>query len=236
LAPNGESYDLRAIASTEQLAADGGVILLSAWRFDDYLRRPVFVAQHDIDSPAKLSDKAIGKTVCIQIEDGLPVALVGPSGRALVIYVAFSKTIYAREVRKLYDDGTLSDVSVRWDPMTTQFRAPYADEASLYGPTLQWVCEFANLVEVSAVLFGSDPGAQQIRSNPIASAIAVAARSVRHAWDVRGKGASAVQRETGARRPIGRSEAGRTPIASEPFIDLAAVLRDQQRHHHIGIR
>lgn len=189
VAPNGQAYDTRFVAATERLATDGGVILLSAWRFEEYLKRPVFVDQHDVTSDKPLTAKAIGQTVCIQVEGDLPVELVGPSGRALVAYVKFANTIYGQEVKGLYTDGTLNDVSVRWDPLTTQIRAPYADEAAL-NPGVQWICDLANLVEISAVLFGADPGAQQIRSNPVASAVALAARAVRRAWTVRGTSAT----------------------------------------------
>lgn len=162
-APNGAAYDHRFIASTELLATDGGVILLTAWDLSEYVKRPVFLDQHDIYSDRKLSHKALGKTVCLQIEDGLPIADVGPTGRALVIYVKFGSTEYGQEVKSLYDDAILNDVSVRWNPENTLIRAPYAGEAAIYGPDVQWVCEYAQMIEVSAVLFGADPGAQQVR-------------------------------------------------------------------------
>jgi len=165
-APNGQPFDHRFIASTERLATDGGVILTSAWRLDAYLKRPRWIAMHDIMGySGKLSDITLGKSVDIRVEEGLPVEQTGPTGRGLVTYVAYAPTPFAQEVKTLYEIGGLDDVSVRWDWRTEELRQPFEEEVSVLGDDLMWVATRADLIEISSVLFGADPGAQMIRTD-----------------------------------------------------------------------
>lgn len=162
--PNGEAADLRVVASTERLASDGGVILLGAWRLDRFRQNPVFLALHDAAGfTGTLTETVAGRVVWIGIESGIPKDLAGPSGKALVAYVRFAGTAFGREVRQLYEEGNLSAVSVRWDWRTEETRQPTAEEVEQYGQGLEWVATRADLLELSAVPIGADPGALAVR-------------------------------------------------------------------------
>jgi len=163
VAPNGAAYDQRFIASTELLASDGGIIRLDAWRLDGWLQRPRWIANHDLRADSGLGQATLGRGVYAAIEGGLDPARVGPTGRALVVYVRYASTPFAQEVKMLFEEGGLDDVSVRWDWQTEELRQPYAEEVGQYGEELTWVCTRADLVEISAVLLGADSGAQIIR-------------------------------------------------------------------------
>lgn len=158
-APNGEEYDHRFVASTETLASDGGVILLSAWRLARYQARPRWIAMHDVYGfSGKLTEISLGKAVWAAIEDGFPISQVGETGRALVVYVRYASTDFAQEVKMLYEEGGLDDVSVRWDPRTEVVRNPFEEEVQKFGDGIKWVAERADLIELSAVLLGADQG------------------------------------------------------------------------------
>lgn len=163
-APNGAAYDHRFIASTELLASDGGVILLDGWRVGSWLQRPRWIANHNLwVDDATLAEVTLGRGVYAAVESGLPVEQVGISGRALTVYVRYASTPFAQEVKLLYEEGGLDDVSVRWDWQTEETRQPYEEEVALYGEDLYWVCTRADLMEVSAVMLGADSGAQIVR-------------------------------------------------------------------------
>lgn len=167
-APNGEEFDHRFIASTELVASDGGIILTSAWHLDKFMKRPRFIAMHDIFGwNGNLDEIALGRVVDAQIEDGLPIGQVGASGRALVEYVRYASSPFALEVKSLYDEGGLDDVSVRWDPRTEDIRQPFEEEVQIFGDELMWVAVFVEQLELSSVLFGADSGAQLIRNDLI---------------------------------------------------------------------
>ncbi len=139
------------------LATDGGIIRASAWNWDRFLRRPRWICNHDIGSWSyKLNEAPLGSVVDIGIESF-------DFGRALAIYVRYAPTKFAQEIRVLYDSGGLSDCSVRWDPLTERTRPPLPAEVERFGGDLKWVCEFAELLEVSSVLYGADPAAQLVR-------------------------------------------------------------------------
>jgi hypothetical protein len=164
-APNGEAYDLAFIASTERLATDGGVILLDAWTqgLAAFMQRPRFLSRHDISGYTSddLEKIAIGRVVYVAIESGFDVAQVGPSGRALVAYVRFMSNPSAQAVLRLYQEGGLDDVSVRWDYRTFEARHPTEEEVQRYGEDCYWIGLRADMMELSAVVYGADPGAQQ---------------------------------------------------------------------------
>jgi hypothetical protein len=162
-APNGAPYDHRFIASTELMASDRGIILADAWRVDQWMKRPRWIANHDLGGLAPLTQAALGRGVWAGVESGLPGNRVGPSGKALVAYVRYASTPFAQEVRTLYDEGGLDDVSVRWDWQTEKLREPTDRERQAWGEELTWVAERTDLVEVSAVLLGADPGSQLMR-------------------------------------------------------------------------
>jgi hypothetical protein len=160
----GIEYDQKFIASTELLATDGGVIYVDAWRWDRYMKRPRWIAMHDLGGyGGNLTEVSLGRAVHVAVESGLDKARVGPSGKALCVYVRYASTPFAQQVRTLYAEGGLDDVSVRWDWRTEQTRNPYEEEAQQFGEGLLWVCELADLVELSAVLLGADAGAQMVR-------------------------------------------------------------------------
>src|SRR3989454_1103458 len=162
-APNGQPYDHRFIASTELMASDRGIIPVAAWRLDGWLQRPRWIANHDLGGFAPLTEVALGRGVFAGVESGLPADRVGPSGRALVAYVRYASTPFAQEVRTLYEEGGLDDVSVRWDWRTEQLREPTDSERAIWGDELSWVAEHTDLIELSAVMLGADTGAQMMR-------------------------------------------------------------------------
>lgn len=163
-APNGEAYDHRFIASTERVASDGGVILATAWRLDEYKQRPRWIAMHDIMGySAPINQVTLGRCVDVLVEEGLPTEFAGPTGRGLVQYMRYASTPFAQEVKTLYDEGGLDDVSVRWDPRTEVARAPFMEESQRYGEDCYWVATRADLIETSAVLLGADAGAKHLR-------------------------------------------------------------------------
>lgn len=166
--PGGQPYDHRFIASTERLASDGGVILVNAWNIPVFMQRPRWIAMHDIMGwSAPVTDIALGRVVDARVETGLPLDQVGPTGRALVEYVRYARTQFAQDVKTLFEDGGLDDVSVRWDPRTEQSRAPYEEEVQRYGEGTYWVCTYAEQLELSAVLLGADSGAQIMRGKVV---------------------------------------------------------------------
>lgn len=164
-APNGVPYDHRFIFSTELVASDGGVIKLGAWDTREYMKRPRWITRHDLwGDPAYTS---LGRTVAVGVEDNLPTELVGMSGRGLVGYVVYASTPYAQQVKTLYEEGALDDVSVRWDGRTEKVR--YRDEMTdaekmLYGENCYWIADYVQLMEVSSILYGADSGAKHLRS------------------------------------------------------------------------
>jgi hypothetical protein len=168
VAPNGVEYDHKFVASTETLASDNGVILLSAWRLADWLQRPRWIANHNLwGDGAPLTEITLGRGVFAGIESGLDPGRVGPTGAALCAYVKYGSSGFAREVRALYEEGSLDDCSVRWNWATEELRAPTEAEVLQYGIDLAWICTRADLIEVSAVLLGADPGAQVVRQGVV---------------------------------------------------------------------
>lgn len=164
IAPNGLRYDHRFIASTDSLASDLGVILVDAWNLERFLKRPRWMSMHDIHAQsAPINQVALGRVVCAQVEGNLPRERTGVSGRALIEYVRYARTPFAQEVKVLYEDGGLDDVSVRWDPSTEIVRAPTSQERRAYGDACQWVATRVDQLELSAVVLGADPGAQHFR-------------------------------------------------------------------------
>ena len=164
---NGIEYDHKFIASTELVASDHGLIYVDAWRWDKYMRRPRWIANHDLGGwgGSKITDVSLGRGVHVAVETDLPVERVGESKKGLVVYVRYARTNFAQEVRALYDEGGLDDVSVRWDWRTEVTRNPYEEELQKFGEDLFWVAERADLVELSAVLLGADSGAQMVRGD-----------------------------------------------------------------------
>ncbi len=164
--PSGIEYDHRFIASTELLASDGGVIYVDAWRWDRFMKRPRWIGMHDLGAwSGKITEVSLGRAVHVAVESGLDPRRVGPTGKALIVLVKYASTPFAQQVKTLYDEGGLDDVSVRWDWRTEETRNPYEEEVQKYGERLLWVCERADLVELSAVLLGADAGAQMVRSD-----------------------------------------------------------------------
>lgn len=171
-APNGKAFDIAIVASTERLASDGGVLYLKGWDLRAFKQNPRFIAMHDLMGyTGKITDIIAGSVVDIRVQDDVPKRFA-PDGRGLVAYIRFANTAFGQEVRQLYLDGDLDMVSVRWDPSTFEVRAPYQEEVDKYGEDLYWVGERQELIEISAVIVGADPGAKALRSH-VRSALAV---------------------------------------------------------------
>lgn len=166
LAPNGEAYDVRFLCSTELVAEDLGVIKADGWRTTRFMQRPRFIENHNLwaEGGRPLRELALGRVVHVGVEPGFDPALAGRSGKGLVAYVRFAHTDYAQDIKRLYDDGVLDDVSVRWDPNTAKTRTPTTAERGEYGERCGWIADEADLMEISAVLMGADAGAQKVRA------------------------------------------------------------------------
>lgn len=162
-APNGDDFDIRFVAATEQLASDGGIIPVRAWHLDRFKTNPRFISNHDLQGwMGGITDTVVGTVVDIRIEDGLPEDMA-PGGKGLVAYVRFAHTEFANEMRTLYMDGDLDAVSVQWDWRTHKERSPTDEEIEEHGVKLSWVATRADLLEISSVIVGADPGALALR-------------------------------------------------------------------------
>jgi hypothetical protein len=163
VAPNGEAYDQLFVLSTERMASDAGIILLDAWQTARFKKNPRFIAMHDIYGfSGRITDIVVGTVVWVGVRTDLDATSVH-GGKALVGAVRFANTSFAKEMRTLYVDGDLDAVSVRWDAATAKNRDP-TDAEQAQWPGLEWVCERADLLEVSAVILGADADALALRS------------------------------------------------------------------------
>jgi hypothetical protein len=142
---------------------------------------------------------------------------------ALVAPVKYAQTTFAQEVRALYDEGGLDDCSVRWSWRTEVTRNPNAEEVQKYGENLHWVCERADLVELSAVMLGADSGAQMIRGDVVEAFERCRSKNI---------ALPAIE------KLVRLSQLDDEP----PFIDIDAVLADRKPHlerlldYYLGLR
>lgn len=95
----------RVVASTEDTDRSGEVIKLSAWDWENYMKNPVIIANHDYQI-----ENIVGKATRIWVEDG-----------KLIIQGVFSKSNpLGVLLADLYDEGMVKTVSVGFIPKQRQ--------------------------------------------------------------------------------------------------------------------
>lgn len=134
---------VRAIISTSDLARDGAIIETSGWRFENYDRNPVVLWDHDRSRP--------------------PIARAVPTERVVtereVIDVhEFAQHAQAQLVWELVRDGFVNALSVSWRPGKTEVRRLNGQEVLVF-------TDGHELLEVSYVTVGADPGALVLRAD-----------------------------------------------------------------------
>lgn len=126
---------MRFVASTEDVARDGGIVAADGWSLDSYRANPVFLWAHDY------ATLPLGRAE-VEVQDG-----------RLMASVTFDQADdFARQVESKYRRGFLNAVSVGWN--TTE----YADARALPEGAL-WMSLKHELLDVSAVPVPADPGA-----------------------------------------------------------------------------
>ena len=106
-----EKRTIEFVASTEAVDRYGDVIKTSGWRFENYLKNPVFLFGH------KSSEPPIGRTVEIKIETSPVPALVQRVKFADAATYKFADTVF-----NLYKGGYMRAVSVGFMPLETPER------------------------------------------------------------------------------------------------------------------
>jgi HK97 family phage prohead protease len=133
-----ESRVIRFVASDETIDRAGDVIKADGWKFENYLKNPVFLWSHERDL------LPIGKAVEVAVENG-----------ALVMSIEFATAEHnpqAEQVYRLYKDGFLSAVSVGFLPIRWEF---VDDESRNLG--IDFIEQ--ELLELSAVTVPCNPNA-----------------------------------------------------------------------------
>lgn len=139
-APGEPGSPIRFTASTENVARDGLIIEAAGWDLANYERNPVVLWAHDLMG----ARPPIGRAVKVFVQK-----------KQLIADVQFDQgDEFARMVEQKYRDGYLNAVSVGWD--TKEF-APPKGANSVPRVTK------SELLEISAVPVGSDPGALKNR-------------------------------------------------------------------------
>lgn len=132
------SGTMRFVASTEDVARDGMVITADGWQLDNFKRNPVFLFSHDY-----FNRPPIGKVVNIEAKD-----------KRLLADVEFDPgDEFAQSIKRKYEGGFLSAVSVGFDPQTI--------EPAVNGNPPR--VTKADLLDISAVMVPADPGALKER-------------------------------------------------------------------------
>lgn len=133
--PKEPGAPMRFVASTEDIARDGGIIMAEGWQLDAYRENPVFLWAHDYTT------LPLGKT------------MVSVDGGRLIADVIFDQADeFARQVEGKYQRGFLNAVSVGWNTLE------YADARAL-PEGAAWMSLKHELLDVSAVPVPADPGA-----------------------------------------------------------------------------
>jgi hypothetical protein len=133
-----EAGVMRFIASTEDVARDGMVIAAEGWQLDNFRRNPVFLFSHDY-----FNRPPIGRVVSVEAK-----------GKQLLADVEFDPgDEFAQSIKRKYEGGFLSAVSVGFDPQSI--------EPGVNGQPPR--VTKADLLDISAVMVPSDPGALKER-------------------------------------------------------------------------
>lgn len=138
---NSEARTIEFVSSTEKQDRYGDVIRVGGWKFDNYLKNPIFLWAHRSGEPP------IGKCVNLKIESN-PPALVQKIEFADAATYPFAETIFS-----LYKGKFLSAVSVGFQPIAMQ---PYVD---LEGQMTGYEFLSQELLELSAVPIPANPEA-----------------------------------------------------------------------------
>ena len=143
LAPaEGEGREAEFVASTEEVASDGLIVLADAWQLERFLKSGAFLWAHGTQ------DLPIGAPVS---------AAIDAQARCLRVRVRFAKAEdnpKADSVYRLYRDGILRAVSVGFRILEMRKAIPAEAERGAWG-----VVTKAELYEVSAVPVPADSGA-----------------------------------------------------------------------------
>jgi HK97 family phage prohead protease len=138
----GSDRTIRFLASTPNVARDGGIVDVEGWDTDDFMRsHPVFLWSHQSDR------EPLGKaTRLVRQKDGLviDVEFAGPEQRH----------DFADRIFRLYKFGALRAVSVGFRVLEEREPTPEERERGA-----RWVASKALLLELSAVAVPADPGA-----------------------------------------------------------------------------
>jgi hypothetical protein len=132
------------VASTEEVASDRGIILASGWRFNRFAKNPVLLWAHGRSSDTP----PLGTIEKWEIDPETKQMLVGARFAPADVHP------FAGMISRLCDLGIVRAVSVSWD--TISERPPLPEEAARGA---RWVSVEQELVEVSIVPVGADPGA-----------------------------------------------------------------------------
>jgi len=132
-------------ASAENRDRQGDIVVADDWQIDNYMKNPVFLWAHDYSRPP------IGKALDVQKGNGRL--------RMKISFVPASIDPFADQVRKLYEGGYLSAVSVGF--MTTK-RAPLTQDDLKQSPERQGGQRLSGeLLELSGVPVPANPLALQ---------------------------------------------------------------------------
>lgn len=234
-APNGAEFDMMFVFSTERLASDGGVIRVDGWRWATYMSNPRFLSMHDISGykAPTLIETIGGSSVWVGIRNDLGSKFTN-NGKGLVGAVRFAATDFGRDLKLLYSVGDLEAVSVRWDWQTEEVRNPFEEEVQQYGDGLFWVATRTDLVEVSAVAIGADPGALALRGILEGGVPDMVIRGGQR-WGIRKPMRAAYERC----RAAGHELPSMTKLfaqADDPLpVELAATLTDAVSSQHVRL-
>jgi hypothetical protein len=129
---------MRFIASTEGVARDGMIIEAAGWQLDNFKRNPVFLFSHDY-----FSRPPIGRVINVEAK-----------GTQLLADVEFDPgDEFAQSIKRKYEGGFLSAVSVGFDPLEIQPAGNGSPPRILK----------SDLLDISAVMVPADPDALKER-------------------------------------------------------------------------
>ncbi len=133
---------LRFVASTEEVARDGGILRADGWRLDNYRKSPIVSWSHDLTAPP------IGKAE-VEVRD-----------RKLLATVTFDSAgdDFAREIEGKFRRGFLTSLSVGWETKRL------AGAETVKPPGAEWVSLEHELLDIAAVTVPSDTNAVMLRA------------------------------------------------------------------------
>lgn len=144
----GGEWDIRGVASADSVDSHGWRIPMSSFTQDlaVFMQNPLFLLNHPM---------GWGRNG----EEGLPIGSVTRlwvEGEKLMFEAKFAGTELAQKVKTLFEEGHLRMFSIGFYPLET--RKPTNEELGKFGPH-DVTAVRVQLLEVSAVLAGSNPGA-----------------------------------------------------------------------------